>query len=120
MINTNTNTNTNTNIKNLPAGSYWTSYGYSDAHAWIEIKRTAKTATLRPVLVTADPEWKEKMQAHVGGFFAHVGNQNEQTWIFDSIGARDVVIRETKRGWRSKHGDKFHSDRARHFHDYNF
>lgn len=111
----------NTNVKNLPAGTYWTSYSYSDSKIWKEVKRTAKTVTLIPVWVAADPEWKAKMQAHIGGFCAHVSNQQEQTWLFDKI--RDdftIMIRQTKRGWRSANGDKFLPDRARYFHDYNF
>lgn len=110
-----------TNIKNLPEGTYWTSYGYSDSKVWREAKRTSKTVTLEPVRVKPDPEWKNKMQADIGGFFAHVSNQEEQTWLFDLI--RDdfqIVIRETKRGWRSKNGDEFLTDRAHYFHDYNF
>jgi hypothetical protein len=60
------------------------------------------------------------MQADIGGFCAHVSNQNEQTWIFKRIvDGSTKTVRKTKKGWSSK-GVQFVEDKARHFHDYNF
>lgn len=113
----------NTNIKNLPEGrTYFTELAYSDSHVWVEISRSAtgKTVHLAPVQVDADPEWRARMKAQVGGFCAHVSNQNEQTWLFRGILAGwTKTIRQTKKGW-SHQGVRFVEGQARHFRDYNF
>lgn len=107
-----------TNIKGLPEGKYFTEIGYSQQYPWVEVKRTAKTATLAKVIVKADPDWKPEM--HAGGFFAHCSNQSEQTWLFHKIDeGRTCTIRETKRGW-SRKGTRFIEDRAVEFYDWNF
>lgn len=110
---------TKTNIKGLPEGEYFTSYGYSDSHAWKVISRTEKTITLASVEVDNDPEWIAKREFHPGGFFGHTSNQNEQTWIFKAIGQARHVIRMTKKGWSYK-GEMYSEGIARHFYDYNF
>lgn len=109
---------TKTNIKNLPEGNYFTEIMYSDSHAWQEIKRTAKTVTVRRVAVDTDPEWISKRQFLPGGFHGHVPNQSEQTWIFKGFDSRIATIRLTKRGWAYK-GTRFVEGLAREFHDYN-
>jgi hypothetical protein len=113
----------NTNIKNLPTDqTYFTEIGYSDSHVWVEIARSAtgKTVHLARVEVDADPEWTAKMKAHVGGFCAHVSNQNEQTWLFARIVPGWITkIRQTKKGW-SHQGVRFVEGRAHRIHDYNF
>lgn len=109
---------TNTNIKNLPAGSYFTERGYSQAYPWKEVARTAKTVTLVKVRVAKDPDWKPEMVP--GGFCAHCTNQSEQTWLYAGLNEnRTKTIRMTKRGWAHK-GTRFTEGQAREFYDYNF
>ena len=110
---------TQTNIKNLPEGrTYWTEFGWTDRHPWVEVRRTAKTVTLSPVNVARDPDWKPEF--HQGGFSAHCSNQRDQTWLFDGIDNEiTVTVRLTKRGWRQG-GIGFREGYARHHYDYNF
>lgn len=117
---------TRTNIKGLPEGKYWTEYGYSQSYPWVEVKRTAKTVTLKRIWTKPDPEWKEKAVFHVGGFAAHCANQEEQTWLYDGVGYETVTIRQVKSRycgedtmWGRK-GVKFAEDVARYHYDYNF
>jgi len=109
----------NTNIKNLPEnGNYFTEYGYSDCNPWVEVKRTAKTVTVAPVLVKADPDWKPNFIP--GGFAAHCENQGQQTWLYDGVDESVTrTIRMTKKGW-SDRGIQFGENTARRFYDYNF
>lgn len=111
---------TDTNIKNLPAGTYFTEYGYSQSYPWKVVSRTAKTCTVAKVNVSPDPEWKEKMEVHPGGFCAHVSNQNQQTWLYAGVNEEYTrTLRLTKRGWALK-GTRYVEGRAVEFYDYNF
>jgi hypothetical protein len=112
-----------TNIKGLPVdGNYFTEQLWSDAHPWVEVKRTAKTVTVAKVEVEKDPEWIAKFQKEfiVGGFVGHSPNQGEQTWLFKKV---DPTITKklfaTKKGW-AYHGTKFAEGKAVEFYDYNF
>ena len=112
---------TRTNIKNLPEGEYMTECGYSQLYPWKVIKRTPKTATLCRVNTASDPEWKDNMIWHVGGFTGHCENQTEQTWLYDGVGEQETVVVRQGKGQRWAHkGRKFVSDRATEFYDYNF
>lgn len=109
-----------TNIKNLPEGKYFTEIGYSQTYPWVEVRRTAKTVELAKVNVKADPEWAAKKLYYPGGFAGHCPNQDQQTWIFDSINEKLTCrIFKTKKGWSRKHV-RFVEDQAREFYDYNF
>lgn len=110
---------TKTNIKNLPEGlNYFTEWGYSDSYPWVEVKRTAKTVTLRKVLVKKDPEFTPHILP--GGFAGHCTNQHEQTWLFDRIDLSGTkTIRLTKKGWALK-GVRYSEGVAREFYDWNF
>ena len=110
-----------TNIKELPDREYVTEIGYSQTYPYTVVRKTEKTITVAPVNVKPDPEWTDKMQAHIGGFAAHVSNQNEQTWIFDRIVLEaEITLRKNKHGsWVNK-GRRFVENRAIHFYDYNF
>jgi hypothetical protein len=121
---------TRTNIKNLPMGPadlYYTERGYSQLYVWKEIKRTAKTRTLARVLTELDPEWKEKMIWHAGGFAGHCENQHDQTWLYAGVDMEQTVtVREVKSRyigedtcWGYK-GRSFAEGRAFEFYDYNF
>lgn len=109
----------NTNIKNLPAGDYFMRILFSDTEVVKVIKRTAKTCTVQEVRVTDDPEWIKKREFHPGGFLGHTSNQREQTWLFKEVSGTPFVIRQTKKGWRCKYGDKFKPG-AFKFYDFNF
>ena len=119
-----------TNIKGLPEGkNYFTELGYSQSYTWVEVSRSAsgKTVTLARVNVASDPEWKEKMEWHVGGFTANCANQGQQTWLFESI---DYKVTRKVRVCKSRYYDRdyawasngveFVENRAREFYDYNF
>jgi hypothetical protein len=110
---------TGTNIKNLPEGrTYFTECGWTDRSPWVQVRRTAKTATLARVNVTPDPDWKPNF--HAGGFSAHCSNQGDQTWLFDDIDeGSTVTIRLTNRGWK-RHNVSFSEGNARRYYDYNF
>lgn len=110
-----------TNIKGLPEeANYFTEICYSDAHPYVEVKRTAKTVTLARVNVETDPDWIAKKQFYPGGFFGHTPNQHDQTWLFKSVGKPTVRVFKTKKGtWASK-GVRFAEGRATEFYDYNF
>jgi hypothetical protein len=117
-----------TNIKNLPAGpTYYTERGYSQRYPWVEVSRTAKTRTLARVLTAPDPEWKEKIVWHAGGFAGHCDNQTEQTWLYAGVDTDSTVtVREVKSRyygedtcWGHK-GTSFVEGRAIELYDYNF
>lgn len=117
-----TDTEFYTNIKGLPEGrNYFTSYNYSDTHAWVEVSRTDKTVTLAAVEVEADPEWLAKKNFIPGGFCGHMANQSEQTWLFKEISDRTfITVRMTKKNGWARIGVRFREGRAIHFYDYNF
>jgi hypothetical protein len=116
---------TATNIKNLPAGDagervYFTEECYSDSHVWVQVKRTAKTATLARVECLRDPAFKPEYIA--GGYAGHCTNQREQTWIYAGDGSDSDyhrTVRHTKKGWAHK-GTPYIENRAHEFYDYNF
>ena len=113
-----------TNIKNLPEGEYMTETGYSQTYAFKVIKRTATTATLQPVKVEKDPEWKPEFVS--GGFAGHCTNQHKQTWLYSGLGDDTITVRliksrycESDKLWGSK-GREFIANGAEHHYDYNF
>lgn len=112
---------TKTNIKNLPAGEYVTECMYSDSHAYQVVARTAKTLTVREVLVEQDPEWLAKKEFYPGGFCGHTANQHEQTWIFRAISedTKKLHWSNKRRRWQHK-GTGFIEGVASEFYDYNF
>ena len=108
----------NTNLKGLPDGVYFTERGYTQAYPWVQIKRTAKTATIAKVLVAKDPDWKPEMIP--GGFAAHCTNQGDQTWLYAGVDLNLTrIIRLTKSGWML-HGTRYVEGAAIEFYDYNF
>lgn len=119
--------NIKTNIKNLPDGEYLTERGYSQRYPWVVISKTAKTMTIAEVLVDPDPEWKEKMEFHAGGFCGHCANQSEQTWLYAGVNLeRTRTVRLVKsrfagedKCWGDK-GTLFSDKYCTYFYDYNF
>ena len=57
-----------------------------------------------------------------GGFAGHCVNNHEIRYTFESIEDGHVVeIRETKKGWKDKHGNRYElSNEPVNFYDYNF
>ena len=113
-----------TNIIGLPEGEYLTECMYSDSHAWVVVRRTAKTLTVSPVLVKRNPDWKPEFIK--GGFAGHCVNQSDQTWLFDRISNETKTLRLVK-NWRagSDHrwgykGTTFIANGAIETYDYNF
>lgn len=113
---------TQTNIKNLPEGRYFTEVGYSQMYPWVVVgeSKSGKTVTVARVEVDSDPEWKEKMEWHAGGFAGHCANQGQQTWLYAGVNEKVTKkVRMTKKGWASR-GTRFIEGRATEFYDYNF
>ena len=103
-----------TNIKNLPQNAhYFTEQGTIDKLPWVEISRTENQVQVAEVVVKADPQWQPEKK---GNF---VTNSNKQTWLFDKIGERVLLLRKTKLGW-SRRGMKFTENRALRVHDFNY
>ena len=113
------------NVKNAPVGRYFTQHGYSQSYPWIVVGESAsgKTLTLARVDTDADPEWKAKMDWHVGGFAGHLANQEDQTWLFKGVcPMRKVSIRQSKKGGWVGNGERFTEAKNGpfYFYDYNF
>jgi len=108
------------NVKGLPEGNYFTALRYSDNEPYVELRRTAKTATLARVVVKRDPEWMPDFR--VGGFAHHCVNQSSQTWLFDYIDYDDTVrVNARKKGTEWGHQNtRFVEGTANYFYDYNF
>ena len=117
-----------TNIKGLPEGEYITETSYSDNTAWKVMSKTKCTMTISKVDVLPDPEWKDKIEMHVGGFAGHCSNQQAQTWLFDRVREEHTMVVRLKKSpyggsdkmYGSKHGRQYVINGAQHFYDYNF
>lgn len=99
---------------------YINKHGYTDIHPF-EIVRQVGTKTLevREMDAVLDPAWK--MEAHIGGFCAHVVN-NGGEWIITSNLENAVIrVRLGKRGYKDKWGGVYRlSSAPEKFYDYNF
>lgn len=81
--------------------------GYSDVTPYevVEVSKSGKTAKIREMKATLDPNWKPEMIP--GGFSAHCVNNREQKWILESNpeGAiRKISLRTVKLDPRYNHG----------------
>ena len=93
---------------------------YSDSKAFRITRMTpsGKTAYVRRVQATKDPEWKPETVP--GGFAGHTTNNREQRWVYGDLVGPEIAVRQTKKGWRSKLGNHSLSEEPFEFYDYNF
>lgn len=95
---------------------------YSDVHPFEIVRRVSeKTIDIRAMSAILDSNWRP--DAAVGGFCAHVRNNNDQVWnIKPNPEAPLVRIRLHRDGqWKDKKGNRYRlSNRPTRFHDYNF
>ena len=109
----------NTEINTKP--KYALHIGWTDVEPYEIIKHiTERTIEIRRMKTERDPTWEPV--AIVGGFSAHIVNNEDQRWIFSSDPERTVFrIRLGKKGWKAAFGDKFVlAFKPRKFYDYNF
>lgn len=103
------------------APKYLNKHGWSDVHPFevISMSPSGKTAKVREMNATLDPEWKPEWVS--GGFAGHVTNNGTQRWLYSSNPDGHIVtVRLCKRGWQSNQGRHVPSDHPVKFHDYNF
>ena len=110
------------NVKNAPEAIYFKRHGYSQTYPYVLVRKTesGKTAYLKPVKTIGDPEWKPNILP--GGFCGHCDNQHAQTWLYDGIEDREIMVRKSKNGTWVRMGERFTEDfnGPTYFYDYNF
>jgi hypothetical protein len=110
------------NVKNAPEAFYFKRHGYSQTYPYALVRKSpsGKTAYLVEVRTKGDPDWTPHILP--GGFVGHCDNQHAQTWLYDGLEEREIVIRKRKDGTWIRNGEKFTEDYngPTYFYDYNF
>jgi hypothetical protein len=108
------------NVNNVGVGEGITCYGYSDAHAYTIVKRTAKTITIQRDDAALD-NWKPEIIPC--GFCGHCTNQESQKYTYTrSTEYPTEILHADKQGFFHSNSDKnkFVIIGRYEFHDYNF
>ena len=100
---------------------YCNFHGYSDVTPYEVVEVISdQTVVVREMDAELDPNWK--MEAHVGGFSAHVVN-NGGEWNITS-NPKNTTHRarwsKAKGQWQTKNGRMVMADQPNKFYDYNF
>ena len=102
------------------ATPYANQHGYSDVNPF-EVVRQVSARTLEVRAMHAErATWTPDV--YVGGFSAHIANQDDQRWTITPDASAPVVrIRLGKHGWRNRDGQRFvlHATPVK-FRDFNF
>lgn len=94
---------------------------WSDTHAYTisRVSPSGKTFWARRDKVERDPAWKPEIVP--GGFAGHCTNNREQAWICTpDPNAEEVMVRKTKKGWKSGKYGRFFVGKRMEYYDYNF
>ena len=100
---------------------YANHYGYTDVNPYEVVNKISdKTLEIRPMDCKELP-WKKDF--HLGGFFGHTSNQEDQKWEISSNKNHNTIrIRLRKNGeWKDKYNGRYRlSEEPIKFYDYNF
>ena len=100
---------------------YCNFHGYSDVTPFEVVQVISdQTVVVREMDAVIDPDWK--MEAHVGGFMAHVVNNGGKWNITSNENNFTTRARwsKAKGRWQTKYGRMVMADQPNKFYDYNF
>jgi hypothetical protein len=100
---------------------YCNFHGYSDVTPFEVVQVISdQTVVVREMDAVIDPDWK--MEAHVGGFMAHVVNNGGKWNITSNENNFTTRARwsKAKGRWQTKYGRMVMANQPNKFYDYNF